>query len=250
MRRGRGKVYIGTSGYSYQHWGDSVFYPSNLPERKWLEHYAMQLDSVELNVTFYRLPDIAVFKGWRKRTPPGFRFAIKGSRYITHIKRLKGCAGPLGLFQRNAGGLGNKLSLILWQLHPRMEVNTRRLKSFCRLLEKTAARKRVRHAFEFRHQSWFCEDVYDVLGEHNMALCVAHSPRWPLAEVVTANFVYLRFHGGESLYGSNYNDDELRQWAAKIKRWRAEHRDVYAYFNNDAHGFAVKNAMRLRELTR
>jgi uncharacterized protein YecE (DUF72 family) len=241
-------IHIGTSGYNYPHWGDGVFYPAETPKARWLEHYARHFGSVELNVTFYRLPDRSVFQSWRARTPSPFTFAIKGNRYITHIKRLKDCREPVIRFMRNASALREKLQVVLWQLHPGMRADLARLDAFCKLLRTSARAGRVRHAFEFRHESWFCEGVYNLLRTRNHALCIAHSPDWPMAEIATADFVYLRFHGGELLYGSNYSGEELDGWAAKIRAWIKRGIDVYAYFNNDARGFAAKNALFLREL--
>jgi len=243
----KSKAFIGTSGYSYKHWG-GVFYPGDVGPSRWLEYYARHFGSVELNVTFYRLPSMAVFKGWEKRTPGRFIFSIKGSRYITHIKRLKDCREPLSLFMRRASGLGKKLSVVLWQLHPKMKADAERLDAFFRILSRSAPARRARHAFEFRHESWFCEEIYALLEKRNHALCIAHSSSWPRVERATADFVYLRFHGCERLYGSLYRKGEMRAWAGRIRRWMGEGRDVYAYFNNDAHGFAVKNAMQLKEL--
>jgi len=241
-------IYIGTSGYNYPHWGGGVFYPGETPKAQWLEHYARHFGSVELNVTFYRLPDRSVFRSWRERTPSQFTFAIKGNRYITHIKRLKDCREPIIRFMRHASALDEKLHVVLWQLHPRMRVDLERLDAFCRLLRASTRAKRVRHAFEFRHESWFCDGVYNLLCARNHALCIAHSPRWPMTKITTADFAYIRFHGGERLYGSNYSEEELKEWATKMRAWLTRGLDVYAYFNNDAQGFAVRNAMRLREL--
>lgn len=246
----RGRAYIGTSGYTYEHWGNGVFYPADLPQKGWLEYYARHFSSVELNVTFYRLPDRSVFRAWARRTPQRFAFVVKGSRYITHVKRLRECREPLGRFMRNAAGLGDKLRLVLWQLPPQMKADAERLAGFCALLARSAYARRLRHAFEFRHASWFDAGIYEALRAGNHALCIAHSPGWPMAQELTADFVYLRFHGGEQLYGSEYSDDELREWAAAAAEWMRRGRDVYAYFNNDARGFAVRNARRLRDLIR
>jgi uncharacterized protein YecE (DUF72 family) len=244
----RAKAFVGTSGYNYGHWGGGVFYPPELPQREWLEYYARHFSTVELNVTFYRLPALPVFQGWKKRTPARFAFAVKGSRYITHIKRLKDCREPIMLFLKNASGLGRKLNVILWQLHPGMKCDSSRLENFCSMLKRSVRGRRIRHAFEFRHPSWFCDEVYGLLHSFNHALCIADSPIWPRVEAVTADWIYLRFHGGRALYGSNYSDGELGEWAAKARAWLAAGRAVFAYFNNDAHGFAVRNALRLREL--
>ncbi|MCK4416678.1 MAG: DUF72 domain-containing protein [Candidatus Latescibacteria bacterium] len=242
------KIFVGTSGYSYLHWWDGVFYPQDIPQRKWLEFYVQSFDSVELNVSFYRLPKKATFEGWHKRTPQDFVFAVKGSRFITHVKKLKDCEEPLKLFLENASGLREKLGVILWQLPPGLHLDQERLGDFCELLSQNDISKSIPQAFEFRHQSWFCQRIYDLLREHNLSLCIGHSQRWPYEEVVTADVVYLRFHGGAMLYGSNYSDGELEEWFSKARRWLNEGRSIYAYFNNDAHGFAVQNALTFRRL--
>ena len=240
-------IYIGTSGFNYKHWSDGVFYPKDIPQREWLEYYAHNFDTVELNVSFYRLPKESVFEGWYERTPEDFIFAIKGSRFITHVKKLKDCAAPIELFFNNAKGLKEKLGTVLWQLPPNFHVNAERLEEFCGLLRKNRVAKSTRQIFEFRHDSWFCEKICGVLRKHNSSLCIAHSRRWPYEEITTTDYVYIRFHGGEVLYGSNYSNEELKMWAPKIRRWLNEVGDVYAYFNNDACGYAVHNAKKLRE---
>ena len=247
---------IGTSGYSYAHWGNGVFYPTDVKSGKWLEYYAKYFNSVELNVSFYRLPKKEIFEGWRRRTPKNFRFVAKGSRFITHIKKLKDVEEPLEVFFENVLGLEEKVSAVLWQLPPGMKVDIKKLEKFCEFLKKWSPQPRptnepgkIRQVFEFRNQSWFCEEVYEILREHNFSLCIAHSGRWPVVEKVTADFVYLRFHGGgDVLYSSNYTEQELRDWATKAKNWLKQGKAVYAYFNNDTYGYAVKNALRLKEL--
>lgn len=243
-------VYIGTSGYNYPHWGEGVFYPPHLPQNKWLEYYARFFPTVELNVTFYRLPQEKTFVNWYLRTPENFHFVLKGSRFITHVKKLKDSKEPLSLFLERAGNLKEKLRIILWQFPPAFPVDMEKLGNFARLLSSATDSPRVNHAFEFRHPSWFTSQVYDLLRSHNFSLCIAHSKRWPLALEITADFIYLRFHGGEVLYGSNYSEEELREWAGRIRAWRKGGREIYAFFNNDAHGFAVKNGLRLGELVK
>jgi len=242
------EIYIGTSGFSYKHWSDGVFYPKDIPQRKWLEYYTEHFNTVELNVSFYRLPKGSVFEGWYKRTPENFIFVLKGSRFITHIKKLADCNDSIELFFSRAKGLKEKLGVVLWQLPPNFHANAERLQKFCELLEENKVAKDTKHVFEFRHESWFRDEIYGVLRKHNFSLCVAHSRCWPYEEVATAGFVYMRFHGGEVLYGSNYSDEELQDWAAKAKKWLSENRDIYAYFNNDAYGYAVYNAKKFREL--
>lgn len=244
---GRGRFLVGTSGYNYKHWSGGVFYPPGLSQNKWLEYYTRFFSTVELNVTFYRLPQDKAFNGWYLRTPEDFVFALKGSRLITHIKRLKDCEEALDLFFSRASHLKEKLSIILWQLPPGMHLDEGRLEGFCNLL-KERGDLCPQNVFEFRERGWFCEKVYKILRAYGFSLCIAHSNRWPSAKEVTAPHVYLRFHGGTILYGSNYSDEELKSWSEDIKGWLLEGRTVYAYFNNDAHGFAIQNALRLKEL--
>jgi uncharacterized protein YecE (DUF72 family) len=240
-------VRIGTSGYNYPHWWNDLFFPSNLPQRQWLEFYARHFDTVELNVTFYRLPKKEVFGNWYRRTPDGFFFAVKGSRFITHIKRLKDCREPVSLLMDRASPLKEKVGGFLWQLPPRFRFQKERLEEFCILLSTLPRSKRLRHAFEFRDESWFCEEAFRILQEFNFAFCIAHGSGRPPIEILTADFVYLRLHGGE-LYGSNYSDKELRIWAEKITGWQEKCKTIFVYFNNDAYGFAVKNALFLKKI--
>lgn len=242
------KVFIGTSGFNYKHWGGGVFYPAELKQSEWLKYYSQSFDTVELNTTFYRLPQKSVFESWRKQTPDNFIFAVKGNRFITQQKKLKDPSEPIKKFFDSARGLGNKLGIVLWQLPPNFSANSERLREFCETLRRNSVAKNVQHAFEFRHESWFSEEIYGILRQFGYALCVADSPVWPLAEIVTADYVYIRFHGGHELYGSNYSNAELKNWAKKIEKWLAEDKDIYAYFNNDAYGYAVQNAKKIKAL--
>jgi len=239
------RLLIGTSGYNYGHWRGR-FYPEELPTRQWLSYYARTFPTVELNVTFYRLPRRSTFAGWYEQTPPDFTFAIKGSRVITHLKRLAEVEEETRRFFAHAGELKEKLGVVLWQFPPSFRLDLAKLDSFCALLEAVAGH--TRHAFEFRHSSWFAPELYEFLRQRNLGLCVADAPRWPTCEEVTADFVYVRFHGSERLYSSCYSTEELKTWAEKIARWRREGRDVFAYFNNDAEGFALQNARELTNL--
>jgi uncharacterized protein YecE (DUF72 family) len=239
------QVYIGTSGFSYRHWEDKVFYPSDLARTKQLEFYSQHFKTVEINSSFYHLPTAQAFQGWYQRTPRDFIFAVKVSRFITHIKKLKVCREPWQRFINNAKELREKLGPILFQLPPGWQFDVRRLERFVKILPK-----KYRYVFEFRHPSWFCSEIFKILKKYNISLCLADSPRWPYQEEITADFVYLRMHGGKILYGSNYSDKELKEWAKKIKKFLEADLDVYVYFNNDAYGYAVKNAQRLIELVR
>ena len=242
-------IYVGTSGWNYSHW-KGVFYPQGLSQTKWLEFYHQYFNCVEVNVTFYRLVQKKTFENWHKRTPQNFSFVIKGSRFITHIKKLADAKDSLNLFINNVKGLEEKLSLILWQLPPSFKKDTKRLVGFLKLLKKT----KIRQVFEFRNETWFNQETYDLLKDYNFCLCIAHSNRFPCLKEATADFLYLRFHGGESLYSSNYSDKELKEWAGFAREFSAKggkagkNRDIFAFFNNDAQGFAIKNALRFTEL--
>jgi len=234
-------LYIGTSGWNYPHWR-SVFYPKELRQSEWLQCYVRFFNCVELNVTFYRLVQKKTFQNWYKNTPKNFYFVTKGSRFITHIKRLKSVKESLDLFLNNALGLEAKLAAILWQLPPSFKKNIVRIESFLKILNKT----KIRQVFEFRHDSWFDAETVALLKKYNACLCIAHSNRFPCLREVTADFLYLRFHGGHSLYGSDYSRQELGEWAAFARSVKV--RDIFSFFNNDACGYAVKNAQQFRQL--
>jgi len=241
-----GRFVVGTSGFSYNHWVDGVFYPSGLPAKQWLAYYASVFATVELNAPFYRLPSNASWTRWAESVPSGFSFAVKGSRYITHTKRLRDCREPLARFIKGGAGLGAKLAIVLWQLPQTFPADTARLDSFCRELGQITP-SQARHAFEFRQASWLTEATYETLRRHNVALVIADSDRWTVANEVTADLVYLRFHG-RPRYASDYPEPVLRDWAEKIRAWLDGGLNVYAYFNNDAHAFAVKDALFLKGL--
>jgi uncharacterized protein YecE (DUF72 family) len=239
-----GRFLWGTSGYSYDHWRE-VFYPKGMKTGDRLAYYAEHFPAVELNVTHYRLPDRDVFSSWRAQTPDDFRFVLKGSRLITHFKRLLDPKDAVREFFDHASGLRDKLECVLWQLPPKMPADAGRLDAFCEVVGHVSP---VRQAFEFRNDTWFAEEVYDVLRRHGCALCVAHSPERKPREVLTAPFTYLRFHGGEKMYDSDYTDQELARWARLARRWLKAGTDVYAFFNNDPHGYAVEDARGLAAL--
>jgi len=235
------KYYIGTSGWVYPHWRD-VFYPPKLPQSKWLEFYTGYFSTVELNNSFYRLPSEQVFSNWRATSPEGFLYAVKVSRFITHIKRLKDVAEPIETFLQRARHLNEKLGPLLYQLPPNMHRNDERLESFLPLLPKG-----LRHVIEFRHQSWLDEEVFDILRRHNIGFCVFDMPGLPCPLLATADFAYIRFHGSTGLYFSRYSDEELEEWARSISVLAKYLDTVYIYFNNDAEGFAIKNAQTMAE---
>lgn len=240
----RGLTCIGTSGWSYAAWREEFY--EGRPARQWLAFCAARFTAIEVDATFYRLQSLQTFRRWRGATPPGFRFAIKAHRYLTHDKKLKDPLGPIRLERERAAGLGDKLAVVLWQLPRNFHRNLERLAGFLRALR---AWRRTRHAIEFRHASWFCDEVAGCLREHRIAVCQSHAADWPLWDTVTTDLVYVRLHGGEVTYASSYSESELRAWARKVRRWRREGRDVHVYFDNDAYGYAPRNALRLIRLT-
>jgi uncharacterized protein YecE (DUF72 family) len=232
-------VRIGTSGWTYRHWKE-VFYPSRLPQKQWLEFYTTHFDTVEVNASFYHLPVVKTFTNWRERVPEGFCFTVKAPRQITHWQRLIRPESQLSMFFERVEQLGEKVGPLLFQYPPRWPVNPELLKGFLTLLPAG-----YRYVFEFRDASWLKSIVYDILHQHNVALCRSSSPFFPDADVETADFSYLRMHGGASW---NYTDKELTMWAEKIRDWRSRGRDCYVYFNNDAYGYAVKNARTINRM--
>lgn len=234
------QVRVGCSGWSYKHWRGGL-YPKGLPQRRWLERYAERFSTVEVNATFYRLPKAETVAAWAKQTPEDFLFAVKGSRYLTHIKRLSTYPGAVERFWeplepfREAGKLGP----ILWQLPPGFKRDDERLEAFLSGLPKG------RHCFEFRDRSWFSEPVRAMLEAAGASLVVAHDARSELPLPAPCGPVaYVRFHYGEKGRGGNYSKAELATWARRIASWRSR-RDVYAYFNDDMRGFAPANAAEL-----
>jgi uncharacterized protein YecE (DUF72 family) len=228
---------IGTSGYQYEHWR-GVLYPEGAPKDEWFRHYAERFDTVEINNTFYHLPEASTFDKWRREAPEGFCYALKFSRYATHMKKLRDPAASIAQFMERAERLEETLGPILVQLPPRWRVNPERLDAFL-----DAAPAGRRWAVEFRDPSWFCRPVYEVLARHGAALCI-HDMIENHPRVTTAEWVYLRFHGDG--YTGSYSRHALSGIARRIRRYLAEGRDVYCYFNNDAHGYAVYNAQDLR----
>jgi len=239
----RRPVHVGCSGWAYPHWRER-FYPKGLPQRKWLAYYAEHFDTVEINNTFYRLPKRSAVEGWVEQSPSDFRFAVKASRYLTHVKRLKTLDPYVARFFEPLEPLtqSEKLGTLLWQFPPNFHRNTERLAG------ALAALPQGRHAFEFRHDSWFTDEVYELLGEHGAALVIGdEASRWvSTPHVRTADWTYVRLHHGTRGRHGNYSDAEIDRWARRISQWRRD-TEVFAYFNNDWEGYAVRNATRLRE---
>src|SRR4051812_38115713 len=232
---------IGCSGWNYPHWRET-FYPKGLSPRHWIEHYATVFDTVEVNSTFYRLAREAAVERWVQQTPDGFLFAVKASRYLTHVRRLRDIEegverfyAPLRPLQR-----ARRLGPVLWQLPENFHRDDERLE---RALDDLPA---GRHCVEFRHPSWFADEVLELLRARGVALVIGDHPERPFQRhELTADFTFLRFHFGHRGRGGNYSDSELDEWAARIAAWRRRV-DVFAYFNNDWNAFAIANARGLR----
>jgi uncharacterized protein YecE (DUF72 family) len=237
-------IYIGTSGWSYQHW-DGVLYPAGTRPAQRLDVYTAAFDTVELNASFYRWPPNTQFVSWRRRLPPGFRFSVKAPRGLTHGKELY---SPDAWVNRISAGwheLGVRRGMLLVQLGPGFVRDDARLDYFLNLLPEW-----MHVAVEFRHPSWHEEPTFAILERHRVAYCVMSGARLPCVLRATSNAVYLRLHGPDAdhLYGGSYPDADLHWWADRILEWHASELEVYAYFNNDGDGHAVRNALTLRRL--
>lgn len=250
VRRRPVEVRIGCSGWQYTHWrGD--FYPAELPTSRWFAHYALQFDTVEINNSFYRLPEAATFERWRAQAPARFTYAVKASRFLTHMKKLKDPEDPLYRFFDNVKHLGPTLGPILYQLPPRWPVNLERLAIFLQALAPTWRRAAgadpgPRHAIEFREPSWYDDRVLALLEQHGVALCLHDMQESASGRRVVGPFIYVRFHFGESRYGGAYDDARLDEWGHWLADQADRGRDVFAYFNNDVGGHAPRDAVRLR----
>ncbi len=240
------RLLIGTSGWTYPSWRGS-FYPNELTGPRCLAYYSRRFDTTEVNYSFYRLPRPQTYETWTAQVPDQFVFALKASRFITHVKHLMGVQEAWRTFVRNARVLGSHLGPILLQCPPSLQRDDRSLAGFLRHAQRPAGKAAsLRLVFEFRHASWFAEEIYSLLRRHQAALCMADSPRYPRTDVVTADFVYVRFHGRTELFASCYTDRELAGEAKRIRRYLRRGLDVYAYFNNDAAGHAPFNARTLQ----
>ena len=266
-----GRVRVGISGYDYKPWRGQ-FYPGGLASRHWLRYASSVFDTIELNGTFYSLKSPDVFRRWVSEVPPGFLFAVKGSRFITHNLKLRNAGAALANFYASGVlALGRMTGPFLWQLPAMYRFDRERIASFLALLPRDSiaaaklaeghderlrkgaltesdVRVRYRHAFEVRHPSYFTEEFAELLREHDVGFVVADTAgKFPYAETVTSKFVYVRLHGSRQLYTSDYTDEEVSTWAERIHRWTARGLDVYVYFDNDAKVHAPFDAMRLRK---
>lgn len=237
-----GDIRIGTSGWSYGHW-KGPFYPSDIPDSRMLDFYVKQLNSVEINCSFYRLPLKKTFEKWRASSPDNFIFAVKASRFITHIKKLKDCAQAIENFTERASGLGEKIGPVLLQLPPGLKLDPERLNLFLQELPKS-----LRYSFEFRNPAWFHPEIYSLLSEFKAAFCIYELGGHSAPPEATADFVYVRLHGPGEKYRGGYSIHQLRSWCEKFKQWAKQSKDIFCYFDNDENGFAATNAIELQRL--
>lgn len=232
--------HLGCSGYFYYHW-KGKFYPNNLPQSKWFQHYSKFFDTLELNSSFYNFPKLSTVKSWYRSAPKNFIYTLKVNRTITHIKKFKNTKRLINDFYKLGDIISKKMGCFLFQLPPSLHFNEKKLKEIITQLDPE--RKNV---IEFRHPSWFTQKTYDMLKENGVIFCIVSAPNLPEDFIKTADDVYIRFHGKGSWYASNYSNSELERWAKKIKKSKAK--NVWAYFNNDANAYAVKNCLTLKTL--
>lgn len=237
-------IHIGTSGWSYDHW-HGVLYPLDIPPWERLHYYGQQFQTVELNSSFYRWPQVSGFKSWQRRLPPGFQLSVKAPRGLTHAKCLYAPERWLARIRACWHELGDKRAVLLVQLSPRFACDYDRLAYFLGQMPSW-----IRVAVEFRHESWHTEAVFSLLESYQAAYCIMSGAHLPCILRATAPFVYIRLHGPDHtyLYAGSYSDQDLQWWAARIREWQAVGKDVYVYFNNDGDGNAVRNAFTLRYL--
>jgi uncharacterized protein YecE (DUF72 family) len=232
---------VGCSGWQYRHWGGD-FYPLGLPQPQWLEYYSRHFDTVEINNSFYSLPDESLFAQWRERVPGLFLFAVKACLFLTHMKQLKDPDGPVERLFSRARELRTKLGPVLYQLPRQMVKNVDRLQRFLAVLPDPA---HIKHAIEFRDPGWYDEDVFRALRERNVALCLHDMAGSASPRMMTAKFAYVRFHGASGTYSGGYSKDNLASWADWLAGNRAP---AFVYFNNDIGGHAPRDAKQLREM--
>jgi len=236
------EIYIGTSGFQYKHW-KGKFYPEDIPQKRWFEYYQRYFNTVELNTTFYHLPKESTVKSWNERTSKDFIFALKASRYITHVKRLKDPVEPVRNFYNAVGPVRDKTGAVLFQMPASAKKNMERLENFVTVLSRYKGLK----ALELRNPAWWDDEVFELLKQKNIAFCWYSMPGEIPPEEITADFLYIRMHGAGKLYQSRYPDSELEKLAKKI--YKINIKKIFVYFNNDAGAFAVENAKKLKEVT-
>ena len=237
-------IHVGCSGWVYKHWR-GTFYPEGLPQKRWFERYAEEFDTVEINASFYRLPLATTFEGWRDKAPPGFRYAVKVNRFITHMKKLLDCEEAVDRFIELARPLGETLGPLLYQLPPSLHKDLERLETFLARLPKD-----IEQVVEFRHRSWYDEEVLTLLDRHRIGFVChdlrgLHSPRW-----ASGRTAYVRFHGSSGRYHGRYSDEVLLGWTDWLIDQSRQGRNCWCYFNNDIHGHAIEDARTLKSMVR
>lgn len=242
MNKSQPQIRVGTSGWHYDHW-IGRFYPAELKKGDWLSFYMRHFDTVEINNTFYHLPKETSIERWRKQAPKDFVYTVKANRYITHIKKLKDTAQELSRFYERIKPLGPNLGPVLYQLPPNLHKDLTLLADFLALLPKKYV-----GVFEFRHESWYCDEVYELLDRHGLGFCTHDMPGKVSPKIVTGKLLYLRLHGATGRYSGNYPAKSLQDWAQWIKENAKPRRNIYAYFNNDYNAYAVNNAKQLRQM--
>ncbi len=236
------KIHIGTSGWNYKHWRGN-FYPEDLPSSGWFDYYIKYFSTVEINNSFYQLPEKKTFEKWRKSVPENFVFSVKASRYITHMKKLKDPEQPVPNFIDNVKGLQDRLGPVLFQLPPRWNMNADRLQYFISQLPDG-----FRYTFEFRDDSWWHPDIYQILKDANMAFCIFDLAGTLSPKEITADFIYVRLHGPGAAYQGKYDAKTLSGWAGAFSAWQKQGKEVFCYFDNDQKGYAAQNALELAQM--
>lgn len=234
-------IHIGTSGWSYEHWKKN-FYPEGLPTKKWLQFYASEFSTVEINSTFYHLPLQSTITNWHEQVPKNFLFSVKASRYITHQKRLREGEKSLKLFYKTIKDLKDRMGPILFQLPPSFKMDKERLTEFIAQLSTDFS-----YVFEFRHDSWYVEEIYDLLSKNKLALCISDLKGKLSPEIITTSFTYIRLHGPKNAYQGSYGLPKLRKWKSKIEEW-AQTISVFCYFDNDEKGYAIQDAKKIKKM--
>ena len=237
------EIRIGTSGYHYKDWVGR-YYPAGTKANEMLAHYRHDFDTVELNNTFYQLPNESTFDNWRDSTPANFLYAVKGSRFITHMIKLKDAQRGLTNFMPRAERLGDKLGPILWQLPPGWKVNVERLEEFLSILPP-----QHRYTFELRNETWMTDQVLEVLRKYNAAFCIYELAGYHSPIEITADWIYIRLHGPTRFkYQGSYKDNQMEEWADRIRSWSRKMKAIYVYFDNDDRAYAVDNALTLKKM--
>jgi uncharacterized protein YecE (DUF72 family) len=236
------QIHVGTSGWSYPHWKEN-FYPPGLKTSEWLTYYSKVFSTVEVNTTFYHTPLLSTVEKWNAQVGTDFFFSIKAHSYMTHRKKLHDCQDSLQFFYKSIQKLDSKMGPILFQLPPSFKLNKERLIEFIHLLSDD-----YKYTFEFRHSSWFIDEIYELLSKNDIALCITDLNGKLSPEEITSSFTYIRLHGPQMAYTGSYGPAELKSWKTKINNWMASNKSVYCYFDNDEKGYAVEDAKALKSM--